>query len=67
MLAMDLVVEDGGYLSEVQPKLYDSFLSQGVLLRPLGNCVYIMPPYCVSAQDLDEIYSAVHAALDEVL
>lgn len=67
MLAMDLVVEDGGYLSDIQPKLYESFLSQGVLLRPLGNTVYILPPYCVSEDDLDAIYSAVNVALDNVL
>jgi len=67
MLAMDLVVEDGGYLSEIQPKLYESFLSQGVLLRPLGNTVYILPPYCISEDDLDAVYSAVNVALDENL
>lgn len=67
MLAMDLVVEDGGYLSDIQPKLYESFLSQGVLLRPLGNTVYILPPYCISEDDLDAVYSAVNVALDENL
>ena len=67
MLAMDLMVEDGGYLSDIQPKLYESFLSQGVLLRPLGNTVYILPPYCVSDDDLDAVYSAVNVALDNVL
>lgn len=67
MLAMDLVVEDGGYLSDIQPKLYDDFLSQGVLLRPLGNTVYILPPYCISEDDLDEVYGAVNVALDENL
>ncbi len=67
MLAMDLAVEDGGYLSEIQPKLYESFLSQGVLLRPLGNTVYILPPYCISEDDLDAVYSAVNVALDDVL
>lgn len=67
MLAMDLAVEDGGYLSDIQPKLYESFLAQGVLLRPLGNTVYILPPYCISADDLDAVYSAVNVALDDVL
>ncbi|PCI55509.1 MAG: adenosylmethionine--8-amino-7-oxononanoate transaminase [Alphaproteobacteria bacterium] len=66
MLAMDLAVEDGGYLSDIQPKLYESFLSQGVLLRPLGNTVYILPPYCISENDLNVVYSAVNVALDKV-
>ncbi len=66
MLAMDLVVEDGGYLSEIQPKLYDYFVSHGVLLRPLGNTVYIMPPYCVSDDDLGAVYDVINSALDGV-
>ena len=67
MLAMDVVVNEGkGYLSSVQPVLYDLFLSQNILLRPLGNTVYVLPPYCITEQDLDEIYSAIHYALDHV-
>lgn len=65
MLAMDLVVEDGGgYLSAVQPKLYDFFLAHNVLLRPLGNTIYILPPYCTTPTDLDAIYTVIHDALD---
>lgn len=67
VLAMDIIGEGAGYLSEIQPKLYESFLSQGVLLRPLGNTVYIMPPYCVSTDDLDEVYRAIDVTLDNVL
>ncbi len=59
MLAMDLKVEDGGYLSEIQPKLYDYFLSNGVLLRPLGNTIYILPPYCTDEDDLQAIYNVI--------
>ena len=31
----------------------------GVLLRPLGNTVYVMPPYCVTDDDMDEIWGAI--------
>ncbi len=67
MFAMDVAVDKGkGYLSQVQPVLYDLFLSQNMLLRPLGNTVYILPPYCVTQQDLDEIYDAINFALDSL-
>ena len=66
ILAMDVVVSQDGYLSDIQPKLYDLFLSRKVLLRPLGNTVYILPPYCITEEDLREIYDSIHFALDSV-
>lgn len=53
-----------GYLSSLQPKLYDLMLSCNVLLRPIGNTVYILPPYCVSKDDLEKIYDCIDFALD---
>ena len=64
ILAMDVRAEAKGYLSEVQPRLYDAFLARNVLLRPLGNTVYILPPYCVTQKDLEEIYECINFALD---
>jgi adenosylmethionine-8-amino-7-oxononanoate aminotransferase len=37
-----------GYLDELGPRLAAAFLERGLLLRPLGNVVYFMPPYCIS-------------------
>ena len=42
--AIELKVPDGGYLSSLRPKLYRFYLDRGVLLRPLGNVMYILPP-----------------------
>ena len=63
ILAMDVVFDQKGYLSSIQPKLYDHFLDRNILLRPLGNTVYILPPYCVSEDDLTEVYRAVKEIL----
>lgn len=60
--AMDIIVSDQGYLSNIAPKLYDHFREIGLLLRPLGNTVYILPPYCVTENDLSEIYDAIENA-----
>jgi adenosylmethionine---8-amino-7-oxononanoate aminotransferase len=60
--AMDLDVGDGGYLAGIGPKLLAFFGSKNLLLRPLGNTIYVMPPYCVTQADLDEIYAGVAEA-----
>ncbi len=62
--AIDLRVGDRGYLSDAGPRLYRHFIERGVLLRPLGNTVYILPPYCIGEADLEEIYDAVAGAPD---
>jgi adenosylmethionine-8-amino-7-oxononanoate aminotransferase len=60
--ALDLKVPDAGYLADVGPKLYAFFADRGVLLRPLGSTIYVLPPYCVTAADLDFVYDAIDAA-----
>ena len=63
--ALELESEETGYLSGIGLKLKAFFASRNVLLRPLGNTIYVMPPYCISADDLDEVYSAIADAADE--
>ena len=60
--AMDLKVEDPGYLATLGPELTAFFQSQGILLRPLGNTIYVMPPYCISAGELAMVYGAIKEA-----
>ncbi|WP_299846807.1 adenosylmethionine--8-amino-7-oxononanoate transaminase [uncultured Paracoccus sp.] len=57
--ALDLRVGQGGYLAEDGPRMRAHFMGQGVLLRPLGNTVYLLPPYCVTGADLDLAYGAI--------
>jgi adenosylmethionine-8-amino-7-oxononanoate aminotransferase len=61
--AIEFPAGDAGYLSRSGPKLYESFLSRGVLLRPLGNVVYLLPPYCSTDEDLTLAYDAIQDAL----
>ncbi|PWT98540.1 MAG: adenosylmethionine--8-amino-7-oxononanoate transaminase [Terriglobia bacterium] len=44
---------DGGYLDAIGPRLYAAFLERGLLLRPLGNVVYFMPPYVITEAEVD--------------
>ena len=60
--ALELEVRDSGYLAGIGPKLLDFFASKNLLLRPLGNTIYVMPPYCVTQTNIDEIYAAIAEA-----
>jgi len=63
MGAVELRAEDAGYLSAMRPKLYNFFLERGVLLRPLGNVVYVLPPYVISADELNHVYDVIVEAV----
>lgn len=59
VIAMDLVVADAGYLSGIGLQLREFALERGVLLRPLGDTVYILPPYCATDADLRKAYDVI--------
>ncbi len=61
--ALDLRVPAGGYLSDVGPRLRAFFRERKLLIRPLGNVIYLMPPYCVTAAELDRAYDAIDEAV----
>ena len=64
--ALDLKVDDTGYLAQIGPRLHSFFRERQVLLRPLGNTIYVLPPYCVTDEDLSAIYDAIAAAAAEI-
>ena len=61
--AIELKVPDAGYLSSLRPRLYKFFLDRGVLLRPLGNVVYILPPYVITPNQLNLVYDVIDDSL----
>jgi adenosylmethionine---8-amino-7-oxononanoate aminotransferase len=50
---VELESSSGGYLDSLGPRLYRAFLERGLLLRPLGNVVYFMPPYAISEAEAE--------------
>jgi len=54
------------YFSTLRDRLYQYFLAEGIILRPLGNVLYILPPYCISNEELNYIYSKIEQALEEI-
>jgi adenosylmethionine-8-amino-7-oxononanoate aminotransferase len=57
---------DTSYFSSLRDKLYQYFLDAGIILRPLGNVLYILPPYCITDDQLSYIYIKIESALDEI-
>lgn len=54
------------YYGNLRNKLYDFFIENGVILRPVGNIVYILPPYVITNEQLATVYATVVAALEQV-
>src|SRR5262249_32336039 len=64
--AIDLKVADGGYLASAALTLRPHLSTQRILLRPLVNTIYVMPPYCTTAGDLRLVYEAIQSAPDAI-
>ena len=64
ILAFEIDDGAGNYMSSLGPQLLAFFRERDILLRPLGNTVYIMPPYCISEQELAAVYRVIEEAVD---
>ena len=60
--AFEFGPDDPDYMSGLGPRLLAFFGERDLLLRPLGNTIYVMPPYCIDDDDLDRIYDAIAEA-----
>ncbi len=56
----------GGYLDQIGPRLTQAFLDRGLLLRPLGNVLYFMPPYVITDDEVDWVISQIREVLSGV-
>lgn len=64
--AIELKADDAGYMSRLKPKLYEFFLNSGILLRPLGNIIYVLPPYVIAPEDLHYVHDRIAESLNLV-
>lgn len=54
------------YLNDLADKIAAFFVGRGIILRPLGNVVYVLPPYCITRNELMQIYTALEDFLNEL-
>jgi len=67
ILAFELKTgEDTSYFNSIRDQLYDFFIERRILLRPLGNVLYILPPFCISDDELQLVYQAIQDLLEEM-
>jgi adenosylmethionine-8-amino-7-oxononanoate aminotransferase len=65
IVALDLEIETHRY-GLLRNTLFDYFMKNGVFLRPLGNTIYILPPYVITNQQLGKIYRVIEKSLEVV-
>ncbi|WP_348662924.1 adenosylmethionine--8-amino-7-oxononanoate transaminase [Chlamydia vaughanii] len=63
ILAVDYPASSLGYFSNLRDTLYNFFIENRMILRPMGNTVYVIPPYCIHEEDLHKIYHYLQEAL----
>ena len=56
ILAFELNAGKDGYINAISPAITKEALARGIYLRPLGNTVYMMPPYCITEKEMDQVY-----------
>lgn len=63
ILAIDLDLEMSRY-GNLRDKLYQFFMKRGVAIRPLGNTIYVLPPYVITNEQLTKVYDSIKGALE---
>jgi adenosylmethionine-8-amino-7-oxononanoate aminotransferase len=54
---------ESGYFDDVGPRLYREFLARDILLRPLGNIVYVMPPYAITDEEAHHVFDVIEEVI----
>lgn len=67
ILAFDVANDEkDNYFNNIRDTLYNLFIDQYIILRPLGNTVYILPPFVITNQQLEKVYHAILIAVEHL-
>jgi len=67
IFALEIKTESSeSYYGTLRNKLYDFFIMNAIILRPVGNIVYVLPPYIITEEQLQKVYQVVEMALEIV-
>jgi adenosylmethionine-8-amino-7-oxononanoate aminotransferase len=68
IFALDIVTSSKQeYYGVLRNKLYNYFIENGVILRPVGATIYILPPYIISDEQLEKVYQTITKILEIIL
>lgn len=66
--AFDLQTPDStSYFNNIRDEIWQFFIQRGLLLRPLGNTVYVLPPYCITEEQMGKVHEGILALLDSAV
>ena len=63
IIAVEIPQINADYFSSIRDEAYKFFLDKGLLIRPLGNIIFLNPPYCTTDEQLDEMYAGIKGFL----
>ncbi len=67
IVALEIKTGEGtNYFHSIRDKIYNHFLQRNILLRPLGNVIYILPPYVITGEELNFLYNEIEVFLDSL-
>ncbi|MCE2744090.1 MAG: adenosylmethionine--8-amino-7-oxononanoate transaminase [Fluviicola sp.] len=67
IIAIELKTEEGSsYFASIRDKAYNFFLEKGLLIRPLGNIIFLNPPYSFKDEELDVVYGTILEFIESV-
>ena len=65
MLRFELNVNDKEYYGELRNKVYNYFMRNRIIARPVGNVLYILPPYCITNKQLEKVYKVFRKTINK--
>jgi adenosylmethionine-8-amino-7-oxononanoate aminotransferase len=66
ILALELDLGKSDYNHAQRDDIYRYFIDRGILIRPLGNIIYVLPPYCITTEQLREVYDGIAGLLNKL-
>lgn len=66
LLAFEIIQGKDEYLNSISSVITQQAMKQGVYIRPLGNTVYIMPPYCITETELEKVYAVLLSVITSI-
>jgi adenosylmethionine-8-amino-7-oxononanoate aminotransferase len=66
ILAFEIIQGKDEYLNNISPVITQKAMEKGVYIRPLGNTVYLMPPYCITEEELNKTYAVMEIIINEI-
>ncbi|MNK40240.1 Adenosylmethionine-8-amino-7-oxononanoate aminotransferase [compost metagenome] len=67
IFALEIKRDNEEYYGNFRNKLYNFFIENGIIMRPVGNIIYILPPYIISSDLLAKIYETIEQAIEKIM